>query len=155
MPFAHERVCSIGKEDRVYAAVVLRVGVPGGIFGAIVGAADSPPEAEILQILHLVRDDVPEGAACLLYTSSSLAFHYVASFGDICRRVRACLTPGGDFVFSVEHPVFTAYGSQDWWYDGEGRRLHWPVDLSLIHILPLAGPRRRTVDDETEGFPWI
>ncbi len=59
---------------------------------------------------------------------SSLAFHYVASFGDICRRVRACLTPGGDFDFSVEHPVFTAYGSQDWWYDGEGRRLHWPVD---------------------------
>ena len=34
----------------------------------------------------------------------------------------------GSFIFSVEHPVFTAYGNQDWFYDTEGNRLHWPVD---------------------------
>ena len=59
---------------------------------------------------------------------SSLAFHYTPDFDDICRRVHKCVTTGGDFVFSVEHPVFTAYGSQDWIYDGDGRRDHWPVD---------------------------
>lgn len=59
---------------------------------------------------------------------SSLAFHYTPDFGDICRRVSACLTAGGDFVFSVEHPVFTAYGTQDWAFDGQGNRDHWPVD---------------------------
>ena len=35
---------------------------------------------------------------------------------------------GGEFIFSVEHPVFTANGPQDWTYDEEGNRMHWPVD---------------------------
>jgi hypothetical protein len=37
-------------------------------------------------------------------------------------------TSGGDFIFSVEHPIFTAYGAQDWYCDAQGKRLHWPVD---------------------------
>ena len=59
---------------------------------------------------------------------SSLTFHYLESFINICRKVRSCLTKGGSFVFSVEHPIFTAYGNQDWYYDQEGKRAHWPVD---------------------------
>ncbi|MDU1903521.1 MAG: class I SAM-dependent methyltransferase [Dysgonomonas sp.] len=59
---------------------------------------------------------------------SSLAFHYISSFKDICRNVHHYLEKGGDFVFSVEHPVFTSYGTQDWYYDENGTRLHWPVD---------------------------
>jgi SAM-dependent methyltransferase len=59
---------------------------------------------------------------------SSLAFHYISSFEDILSKISLCLESGGDFVFSVEHPIFTAYGSQDWYYDAQGRRLHWPVD---------------------------
>lgn len=59
---------------------------------------------------------------------SSLALHYVESFEDICRKVYRCLKPGGEFVFSAEHPIFTAYGSQDWYRDEKGNILHWPVD---------------------------
>lgn len=59
---------------------------------------------------------------------SSLIFHYLESFGDVCRKISQCLTPGGSFVFSVEHPVFTAYGSQDWQYDEKGNKQYWPVD---------------------------
>lgn len=59
---------------------------------------------------------------------SSLTFHYLESFGDICECVKRCLTAGGTFVFSVEHPVFTAYGNQEWYYDETGKPLHWPVD---------------------------
>ncbi|MDD3038588.1 bifunctional 2-polyprenyl-6-hydroxyphenol methylase/3-demethylubiquinol 3-O-methyltransferase UbiG [Bacteroides sp.] len=59
---------------------------------------------------------------------SSLTFHYLESFIDICRKISTCLTSGGSFVFSVEHPIFTAYGSQDWFYDQEGKLAHWPVD---------------------------
>lgn len=59
---------------------------------------------------------------------SSLTFHYLESFDYICNKVYTCLTQGGSFVFSVEHPIFTAYGNQDWFYDDQGNRLHWPVD---------------------------
>lgn len=59
---------------------------------------------------------------------SSLAFHYVKDFGAVARKVARTLRTGGAFVFSVEHPVFTAHGAQDWVYDGQGDRRHWPVD---------------------------
>lgn len=59
---------------------------------------------------------------------SSLAVHYVKDFNGICRKVYDSLVPGGDFVFSCEHPIFTASGEQDWYYGEKGELLHWPVD---------------------------
>ncbi|REK74992.1 class I SAM-dependent methyltransferase [Paenibacillus paeoniae] len=59
---------------------------------------------------------------------SSLALHYVESFELTCRKVYHSLAHGGAFIFSVEHPVFTARAEQDWHYGPEGERLHWPVD---------------------------
>ena len=59
---------------------------------------------------------------------SSLAFHYTPDFRAVCNQVYQCLAPGGDFVFSCEHPVFTAQGPQDWFYDADARCAHWPVD---------------------------
>ncbi|MCE5235974.1 MAG: class I SAM-dependent methyltransferase [Clostridiaceae bacterium] len=83
------------------------------------------PNVEYRQIAMEEIDFPPNAFGVII---SSLAFHYTPDFKDICARISRCLTPGGDFVFSVEHPVFTAYGSQDWSYDGEGNRDHWPVD---------------------------
>jgi len=70
--------------------------------------------------------DYPENAFDVVI--SSLAFHYVAAFAEVCQKVSRCLTPGGDFVFSVEHPIFTAQGNQQWHFDSNGRPAHWPVD---------------------------
>lgn len=68
----------------------------------------------------------PDGAFDVVL--SSLAFHYVEEFGPLVEQISRWLNPGGSFVFSVEHPVFTAFGSQDWYYDGNGNILHFPVD---------------------------
>ncbi|MGE8080833.1 class I SAM-dependent methyltransferase [Peribacillus loiseleuriae] len=59
---------------------------------------------------------------------SSLTFHYIKSFEAICKKVYDCLKPGGSFVFSVEHPIFTSRNEQDWYYDDQGNRMHWVVD---------------------------
>ncbi len=59
---------------------------------------------------------------------SSLAFHYIESFETICKKVFDCLKPGGSFVFSIEHPIYTSRNDQDWYFDDKGNRLHWAVD---------------------------
>lgn len=59
---------------------------------------------------------------------SSLAFHYIKDFETIIQNISNWLKQGGEFVFSVEHPIFTAYGTQDWYYDNNGNILHFPVD---------------------------
>jgi SAM-dependent methyltransferase len=59
---------------------------------------------------------------------SSLALHYVELFDLVCRKIHHCLTQNGIFLFSVEHPIFTARPAQDWCYGPTGERLHWPID---------------------------
>ncbi|KAJ9139367.1 Methylase [Pleurostoma richardsiae] len=65
---------------------------------------------------------------------SGLALHYVEGLEELLRQVQMSLVPGGRFVFSVEHPVFTAplrpgfidavgvRGEED------GDRKQWPLD---------------------------
>lgn len=59
---------------------------------------------------------------------SSLAFHYVKDFQGLIQNMNKWLKKDGYLVFSVEHPVFTAYGTQDWYYDEQGKIMHFPVD---------------------------
>jgi SAM-dependent methyltransferase len=59
---------------------------------------------------------------------SSLALHYLERFDLVCQKVYRCLASGGAFVFSVEHPIFTALAAQQWCCGPRGNRLHWPVD---------------------------
>lgn len=70
--------------------------------------------------------DFPDGTFDIVL--SSLAFHYMKDFEPLVYHINQWLKKGGKFVFSVEHPVFTAYGTQDWYYDMEGNILHFPVD---------------------------
>ncbi|MGI5884798.1 MAG: class I SAM-dependent methyltransferase [Candidatus Spyradocola sp.] len=69
---------------------------------------------------------LPDASADIVL--SSLAFHYVRDFAPLVRNIARWLRPGGAFLFSVEHPVFTAQGPQDWVYDAQGNILHFPVD---------------------------
>lgn len=71
--------------------------------------------------------ELPPAAFDLAY--SSLALHYVENLERLVRTAHAALVPGGRFVFSVEHPIFTA-PSAPGWREIDGRRM-WPVDRYL------------------------
>ncbi|MGK9118509.1 class I SAM-dependent methyltransferase [Olivibacter jilunii] len=73
-------------------------------------------------------EDITFSEATFDVVISSLALHYVSDFQQVCEHVYHCLVPSGTFVFSVEHPVFTAMASQDWFYDEQKNRMHWPID---------------------------
>ncbi|TFE23794.1 class I SAM-dependent methyltransferase [Cohnella luojiensis] len=77
---------------------------------------------------QLAIEDIDFGAGEFDVAISSLALHYVERFDIVCRKIYHCLSPGGSFVLSVEHPIFTALAAQDWYYGSQGERLHWPVD---------------------------
>lgn len=59
---------------------------------------------------------------------SSLMLHYLEDVPVLFARVYDWLRPGGVLVFSAEHPIFTAAGSQDWVYRPDGSIDHFPVD---------------------------
>lgn len=59
---------------------------------------------------------------------SSLVLHYIQDFSAVVRNVHDILTPGSTFQFTVEHPIFTAEGHQDWIYDENGQPKYFPVD---------------------------
>jgi ubiquinone/menaquinone biosynthesis C-methylase UbiE len=59
---------------------------------------------------------------------SSLALHYIQSYDALIAKIFRWLDTNGTFTFSVEHPVFTASGKQDWIYSDKKEKLHWPVD---------------------------
>lgn len=89
--------------------------------------AKKTTDSRIQYICGAMEDiDFPQNSVDIVL--SSLAMHYVEDFAALAEKIKGCLKPGGDFVFSVEHPVFTAYGTQDWYYDEQGNILHFPVD---------------------------
>ena len=62
---------------------------------------------------------------------SSLMLHYLESFDEFLNNIRLWLKPNGILVFNVEHPIFTAEGAQDWYYENEQIK-HFPIDNYFI-----------------------
>jgi SAM-dependent methyltransferase len=80
-----------------------------------------------------VQIELPEAAFDLVF--SSLVLHYVENLNRVFRSIHRALVPGGSFVFSTEHPIYTAPSRPEWLIQNGGCRT-WPVDQYLAE-----GPR--------------
>jgi SAM-dependent methyltransferase len=69
--------------------------------------------------------ELSEAAFDLVY--SALTFHYVADFRRLAHMIHRALVPGGDLVFTIEHPIFMAAAHPHWIPDEDGRKT-WPVN---------------------------
>ncbi|MGE5561425.1 MAG: class I SAM-dependent methyltransferase [Chloroflexota bacterium] len=87
--------------------------------------ADTSDPAIVYQRADLEQIELPSQAYDLVY--SSLVFHYVAGLERLFGEIGRTLVPGGSFVFSVEHPVYTAPLAPGWSEDASGRAV-WPVN---------------------------
>ena len=81
-----------------------------------------------IEYRQMAMEDMDFAEGSFDIVMSSLTLHYTPNYGKVCRRVYKSLADGGSFVFSAEHPIFTAHGSQNWVYDDSGKISHWPVD---------------------------
>lgn len=87
--------------------------------------ADTEDPAIEYRIADLETLELPEAAFDLVY--SALTFHYVQNLGRLIHMVHRALTPGGDLVFTIEHPIFMAAAHPHWTLDEDGRKT-WPVN---------------------------
>lgn len=62
---------------------------------------------------------------------SSMAFHYVEDFGRLSRSLFDALAPGGDLVFSVEHPIYAARAEPEWATAADGRQAFAIADYAI------------------------
>lgn len=63
---------------------------------------------------------------------SNLALHYIEDIEKVFQLVYRTLKHGGEFIFNIEHPVFTAGVGQDWIYTEDGTPQCWPIDDYFI-----------------------
>jgi len=68
--------------------------------------------------------ELPEAAYDVAY--SALVLHYLGDLPRFLTTVQGALRPGGRFVLTCEHPVYTA-PTESSWIEREGRRT-WPLD---------------------------
>jgi SAM-dependent methyltransferase len=79
--------------------------------------------------VHGAIEDVGFRPAQFDLVVSVLAFHYVADYAGLVRRIAGWLAPGGVLVYSTEHPMYTARLAGDGWaLDGVGGRVAWGID---------------------------
>lgn len=76
---------------------------------------------------------LPARSADLVY--SALSFHYIVDLKRLFGEIARVLRPDGAFVFSVEHPMFTAPTTPQWITDANGDKC-WPINNYLAE-----GPR--------------
>lgn len=73
--------------------------------------------------------ELTPGAFDLAY--SALALHYLPELAPLLATVFTALAPGGQLVFTVEHPIYMAAMQPDWMLR-DGRQRSWPVDHYAI-----------------------
>jgi SAM-dependent methyltransferase len=113
------------------ASSVLGIDLSENMLARAVAETSDPSvryERQDLDALHLER-----GAFDLAY--SSLTMHYLTDLAGLIGTVQHTLVPGGAFVFSVEHPIYTAPSTPAFITDDTGH-VTWPLDQYLVE-----GPR--------------
>lgn len=134
--FSNKRVLDLGCGYGWHCRYAVENGAEGAvgvdISQKMIDRAKEKTDTSKIEYMCMPIEDIDFTENSFDIVISSLAFHYIADFKDICEKINRCLVPGGSFVFSVEHPVFTAREPQEWIKNSDGEKLHWPVDNYFI-----------------------
>jgi SAM-dependent methyltransferase len=130
-PLANKRVldlgCGFGKMCRyaIEQGAASAVGVD--ISTKMLAKAREDTTDARISYVQSALEDLSFPPASIDVVVSSLAFHYIERFDSICANVKSWLVAGGAFVFSVEHPMVTAYPVGDY-LAGKDEGQHWAID---------------------------
>lgn len=105
------------------AASVLGIDLSRNMLGR--AKADTRDPAIEYRVADIEKLELPKAEFHLAY--SALTFHYISDFDRLVRVIHEALVPGGNLVFTIEHPVFMAAAHPRWIVDEDGRKT-WPVN---------------------------
>lgn len=95
----------------------------------MIAAAKERYVYEHLHFENIAMEDKELANGVVDLISSSLAFHYIADFTALIKKISAALCDGGTLLFSMEHPISTANsGGVDWPEDEDGNLLYFALD---------------------------
>jgi SAM-dependent methyltransferase len=98
----------------------------------VIEKAKEISEGTPIEYKQLPIEDVSFGNESFDVVIGSLAFLYIEDLTAVFGKVNQYLKKNRRFVFSMEHPIFTSQGKQDWVKDENGNLLHWPVDHYVV-----------------------
>lgn len=89
-------------------------------------AAELTEPGKVIRYARADLDTLQLPSASYDVAYSALVLHYLTDLPRFVGMVHAALRPGGGFVFTCEHPVYTA-PTVAAWIEHDGRRA-WPLD---------------------------
>lgn len=105
------------------AAQVLGLDLSEKMLGAAKAMTKDPAIEYRQQDLEALQ--LPAASYDLVY--SSLVLHYIEDLNKLFATIYQALVAGGQFIFTAEHPIYTAPKQQGWLVDDEGQK-SWPVN---------------------------
>jgi ubiquinone/menaquinone biosynthesis C-methylase UbiE len=124
-----KRILDLGCGDGLFSKELLDAGAAHytGIDGSknMVENATANIQSEKVSFLLNNLEDLKLDEASHDLIISRMALHYIENLEDLVNEVYRALKPGGQFVFSVMHPVITATFDH---FSGKEKRTHWVVD---------------------------
>jgi SAM-dependent methyltransferase len=131
-PLTNKRVldlgCGFGKMCR-YAIDSGAANVVGvDISARMLAKARAETDDVRISYVRSALEDLSFAPASFDVVVSSLALHYVERFDSICANVKSWLVSGGAFVFSVEHPMVTAFRMGAYLVEENGEKERWLID---------------------------
>lgn len=119
--------------------------------------ADTDDERIMYEQHDLDQVQLPASAFDLVH--SALTLHYLADLERLYSVVYSSLEQGGSFVFSVEHPIFTAPTSPDFVAHPSDDGVVWPLDSYLAEgerttdwLTPGVVKQHRTITTYVDGL---
>lgn len=101
--------CGMGQHAKQYADMGALSVLGVDISEKMLAFARENNSAENITFLQLAFEDLEEINDHFDVITSSLAFDYVQDFAELMQKIYALLTNDGKLVFSMSHPISTAY----------------------------------------------
>jgi ubiquinone/menaquinone biosynthesis C-methylase UbiE len=93
----------------------------------MLGKAKEMTEDPAIEYRQQDLEDLQLPAASFDLVYSSLTLHYIEDLGKLFATVYQALVNGGEFIFTAEHPIYTAPKHQGWLVDEAGQK-SWPIN---------------------------